>query len=486
MPTFLVVPLVLCAAVLLLSGVAKLRDTQATRDAFTALRLPAALGASVAPLLLPWAEIALGVLLLVARGWLLVLAAAATVALFLAYLVVIARALRFDEQVTCNCFGALGEQGVTSRTLVRNGVLVGTAVLAVVAAAMGASLPGALLADAPATLGVMAVSALAGAVTLFVLGHGPQAPAAGFTGSHVPPFTLLDAAGGGPVHSHGLFEERTLLLFASRGCGPCERVIAQWDDWRAASPGIRFRVVVNDASAALLEGWGSASVADGALLDPAANVLAALGGGTPTGLLVGPGGTLLAPVAVGTDALEALVREHGTWVPEDPAADHVEPASHAPAEPPAQDPAEEFDDAEAYVRTEIPDAMVLDEGVRPRTLRELTASTAALLVSINCLCGTSRDAAAAVERWRDLLPSLEVRLLSSMPAESLPEELRPEAAFAYDHAGLTQRALGLTGSPSAVLLGADGLLAGGPVTGMADIEEFVDAIAEQLAAAGAA
>ena len=75
---FLVTPLVLCAAVLLVSGVAKLREPQATRDAFVALRLPRRLADSPAPALLPWGELALGVLLLVGVGWVLLLATVAT------------------------------------------------------------------------------------------------------------------------------------------------------------------------------------------------------------------------------------------------------------------------------------------------------------------------------------------------------------------------------------------------------------------------
>ena len=85
-----------------------------------------------------------------------------------------------------------------------------------------------------------------------------------------------------------------------------------------------------------------------------------------------------------------------------------------------------------------------------------------------------------MNRWAQTLPQLEVRLLSSLKPESLPEEIRPDGAVAYDHAGLAQKALELSGSPVAVLLGADGLLAGGPVHGVAEIEQFVADIAEQL------
>jgi hypothetical protein len=39
--------------------------------------------------------------------------------------------------------------------------------------------------------------------------------------------------------------------------------------------------------------------------------------------------------------------------------------------------------------------------------------------------------------------------------------------------------------PGAVLLGTDRLLAGGPVTGLADVDELVEAAAEELRAASA-
>ena len=45
-------------------------------------------------------------------------------------------------------------------------------------------------------------------------------------------------------------------------------------------------------------------------------------------------------------------------------------------------------------------------------------------------------------------------------------------------------ALNMPGTLSAVLLGADGLIAGGPVNGNEEIERFVEEIAEALAEAG--
>ena len=61
-----------CAVLLAISGVSKLRAKQETRDAFHALRLPEWLRRSPAPLLLPWAELVLAVVLVFGSGWVLV------------------------------------------------------------------------------------------------------------------------------------------------------------------------------------------------------------------------------------------------------------------------------------------------------------------------------------------------------------------------------------------------------------------------------
>ena len=54
----------------------------------------------------------------------------------------------------------------------------------------------------------------------------------------------------------------------------------------------------------------------------------------------------------------------------------------------------------------------------------------------------------------------------------------------YDPAARAYIALTMPGTSSAVLLGADRLVAGGPVLGTAEVEAFVDEIAEALAEAG--
>jgi ABC-type transport system involved in cytochrome bd biosynthesis fused ATPase/permease subunit len=109
MPSALLLPVLTCAVVLLVSGVAKLRDPDAVDTAFVDLDVPAVLRHPLLRRALPWVEIALGVWLVLATGSALVVVAALTLGLFLAYLWLVVRAVRMPEAVDCGCFGALGD-----------------------------------------------------------------------------------------------------------------------------------------------------------------------------------------------------------------------------------------------------------------------------------------------------------------------------------------------------------------------------------------
>jgi hypothetical protein len=83
------------------------------------------------------------------------------------------------------------------------------------------------------------------------------------------------------------------------------------------------------------------------------------------------------------------------------------------------------------------------------------------------------------ETYRRLMPEVEVRLLLTEPVTSRWTE-PDEPQSLHDENGYVGESLGYGGTPSAVLLGADGLLAGGPVTGDRAVDRFVDEIYESL------
>ncbi|MEO7070837.1 MAG: MauE/DoxX family redox-associated membrane protein [Nostocoides sp.] len=140
-------------------------------------------------------------------------------------------------------------------------------------------------------------------------------------------------------------------------------------------------------------------------------------------------------------------------------------------------------DAEDYDRQPIPLASLTDPDGHQHTLVEMSRERAQLLVFVNCYCASSGTAFEAMPRWQAQLPGIDVRFVFSVPVHKLAVaggQLDTSSAW-RDHGGVAWHALAFTtSSPTAILLGADGLLAGGPVTGNADVEEFVADIAEAL------
>lgn len=239
MPSALLLPVLTCAVVLLLSGVAKLRSPGSVDSAFTALEVPTVLDTRVVRRLSPWAEVTLGVALLVSTGTALVVVAVLTLLLFVAYLVLVGRALRRPDPVDCRCFGGLGESRVTRVTLWRNVVLVLTAVLAVLAGWRGVGVI-APVGDR-AALPWIAAATLSAAVAVLVAYRAPrsdvaQEPGHDGHGSYqremTPHAAVLTESGRLVLLSEQARTATHLLVFLSPGCSPCQRIgplLAQWD-----------------------------------------------------------------------------------------------------------------------------------------------------------------------------------------------------------------------------------------------------------------
>ena len=479
-----------CAVLLAISGMAKLAARSETRDAFQALRLPGWLRRSPAPALLPWGELLLALVLVVGSGWVLVAGAVASVALFGTYTFIIARALRFDEPVRCNCFGALGSHDVSPRTLARNVLFLLLALLGFMAVIAGEDVYG-LGADGWGWLAMSALSALV--VTLSLL----PAPGAGRAGGgeagalHFSPTLSLrhvDTQRGVRLSALASKHDGVVLLFVLASCASCERVLEQLPGWMAANGG---RVVVpvrpmgydlDDPKWVRLqnlhEDWGS-------------NVAQALvGPSMPSAVQLDAKGAVIA-TASGEAEIRALILGEagdqapasaqpaaGAPAPEGQAQSTPEPGAAVGSEPVVE---EEDDGLEDYERLPIPDGVLLRPDGEPVTLRALAGQQAQLLVTINCLCTPARAGIASIEEWQSRLPVLEVRLVPSIrprSAGTIPAAV--EKVSLYDHAGLAAKALGATGQVAAVLLGADGMIAGGPVTGIDEVEQFVADIEAQL------
>lgn len=333
-PAAAVAPALILAAVLMVSGVAKLRAPAAVRAAFADLRVPAGLDRAWVRAAFPVGEAALGAALPVVPGPAAPFVAGLAVLLFAAYWVLIRRALGFADPVSCACFGESDAAPVTRRTLLRNTVLLllalawwgvtwsasGPALLARFTAADALWLAGGLLGAAVVWLARPGASAPApglvpGPGTALAVGTAPDAAtvtdpaAASAPGPQIPHgLRILDAEGreaelAGATSSGGA----RLLLHISPGCASCARVVREAPARLGRLGPVRLqlislarpeavRVVVPEALwPGLLQAGDQAAVA--ALGIPAA----------PSAVLVGGGGEILAGPVAGPDAVLALL-----------------------------------------------------------------------------------------------------------------------------------------------------------------------------------
>ena len=316
------------AVVLVVSGVAKLRDPAAAQAAFTALRVPDAFAAPWIRRAVPVVEIALGALLVALPGAFRVAAAVAAVGLFVAYTVLIVRAWRAPEAVDCNCFGASSSL-VTGWTVARNGLLLAAALASGWDAAVTAAPPLLRLAEC----GVLAWVVGAGLVGLLVatIVHRPDAaastpaPAASQAeedaeGEYVRlpiPYGTLQRADGTEVHLHDLAHTRAVLLvWVSPTCGSCAAVIERLPGWVRDLPVLDVVAAVhqNHLDAMLGRGFD-----DQVLVDTDSRVSGLFRAfGTPSAILLGADGLIAGGPVVGSPAIEQFVEQIQAQLDQEP------------------------------------------------------------------------------------------------------------------------------------------------------------------------
>lgn len=138
---------------------------------------------------------------------------------------------------------------------------------------------------------------------------------------------------------------------------------------------------------------------------------------------------------------------------------------------------------EDYLRLPIPDVPVLVGGTGPETsLRELAAERAQLLLFLTPGCGPCLTVNAELPSYVDRLPEVDVKVVSPLTRQMVEELSLPawhDRLVTEPHESVS-RVFGLHGRPAALLLGRDGLLAGGPVRGYEAIAEFVADIEAEL------
>ncbi|MGI5952621.1 MAG: MauE/DoxX family redox-associated membrane protein [Brooklawnia sp.] len=140
----------------------------------------------------------------------------------------------------------------------------------------------------------------------------------------------------------------------------------------------------------------------------------------------------------------------------------------------------ESEDPEDYIRKPIPHAVLEGEPGEYLLLPNLARERGVVLFYVSTSCGSCEQILSGMDDYVSRLPMLDVYVVvySRAALAKLPESVQPRAMV--DVAGSVQASLELTWVPGAVLLGADGLLAGGPVFGEA-IDQLIDDVVEEFA-----
>ncbi|GAA1059034.1 MauE/DoxX family redox-associated membrane protein [Agromyces bracchium] len=133
-----------------------------------------------------------------------------------------------------------------------------------------------------------------------------------------------------------------------------------------------------------------------------------------------------------------------------------------------------------YIRTRTPAIPVILGDGTPSNLRKLSRTRPMLLLALSETCAPCLAVVERVPEFRALLPELDVRLLLAPgPEESkLTEVTHPQSLHDWD--SNVRASIADWGTPAAVLLGVDGMLAGGPAQGEQAVVSFVGDIYESL------
>lgn len=148
----------------------------------------------------------------------------------------------------------------------------------------------------------------------------------------------------------------------------------------------------------------------------------------------------------------------------------------------ARDAASDDEDELDYLRTRTPAVPVTLADGSTVNLRSLTMRRPLLLLAVSASCGGCEPVIEKIDEWRALLPQLDVRFLLAHEPELGRLTQREEPQSLHDPFGYVSGSIQDWPTPTAVLFGIDGLLAGGPVIGSEAIEEFVLDIRETLQA----
>jgi len=512
METVLLIARLLLASIFAVAGVAKLTDREGSRQAMTDFGVPAAL-ASPFGVFLPLAELAVAVALVpMPTAW---WGAVGALALLLLFVVGIGVNLTRGRKPKCHCFGQLHSAPAGPLTLARNGALAAVAAFVVWQGRDGAG-PSALnwIGELTAArlsaliLGLILLALLAGQWWFLLhllrqngrlmvrvealeaslaaggalpshnsaqvgqppigLPVGSQAPGFSLKGLHRETLTLESLRSAGkPI----------LLLFTDPNCGPCTAMlpeIGRWQEDHAQTLTLalvsRGEVEENKTKASE-HGLSTVLLQDDWEVSESYKV-----SGTPSAVLISPDGTVASSVAGGAEGIRAFLSY---------AVDERAQLPMQPQQPQTQgQPCPNCGKVHAAAPT-VEAAQKVGETAPVVKLPDLEGNTVeladfrgqqTLVLFWNPGCGFCQQMLPDLKEWEEGAPKDAPRLLVvSAGLEEANKEMGLASPVLLDQKFATGRAFGASGTPSAVLVDAEGKVASDVAVGAPAVLELAGA-----------
>ena len=481
------------AAVFSTAALAKILDRSRSREALTSLGIPSALARPVA-VVLPFAELGIAVALVpnASAPW----AAAGALGLLVAFVVTVGLNLARGNRPDCRCFGQLHPAPIGRRTLARNGVLAALAgvVLWQGRAGTGGELPSVQNLTLLGWIGL--VTALVLSILVAVEGwvilnlwrqHGrllgrvdaleaasgqrSSAPAvqdrhAGLPlGSPAPAFRLSGAFGEtmtlDALRAAGL---PVMLVFTEPGCGPCTALLPDVGSWQREHASALTVAVVSRGDALANRGKAARAGVRHVLIQETDEVADAYGaGGTPSAVVVDAAANIASEVAIGGDAIRALVaRTVGRPTPIPVAASNGNGHRHR----------------------QQPEAPAVGQPAPSLALPDLSGHTvdlaqfrgrATVVLFWNPGCGFCSQMLPDLKSWEERPPDGAPQLV--VVSTGSVEENRAmglRSPVLLDPGGEAMRVFGANGTPMGVRVDGEGIIASDVVAGASALRALLD------------
>lgn len=471
----------------MVAGIAKFADPQRTRKGVLDFGVPT-WAAGPLGILLPSAELALAVLLIPVST--VIWGSLGAIALLLVFIAGIGINLILGRKPECNCFGQLHSKPISWQTLARNCILAGGAGFVLWAARQGSSMSvvgwtnG--LSDAETVgvlLGVAALAAIAaeGWLTLHLLRQNGRlllrmdilearvgisgaasmpaiAPTGLPIGSPAPAFELPLLSGRSTVTLDTLRAERRpiVLIFSDPDCGPCSALlpdIARWEREHAAT--ITIALISRGSQKANRDKIGEHRLKYVLLQKDREVAEAYQANGTPGAVHINPDGKIASFVAMGSQAIAALVATGAGALP----------AAAVPANGKHSGPLLPAAPAELKIGHTAPSIKLPDLSGKIVDL-SMFSGRETLVLFWNPSCGFCAKMLPDLRNWEEHHPTDAPQLLViSTGASEVNRAMGLRATVVLDQTFAAGSAFQVRGTPGAVLVDAEGRIASGVASG---------------------